>query len=154
MKVRVLSVGKPKEARMAALHDMYAERIRRLGVEYDTSFVKETRTGGRFSDGHVRQREARGLREALEGRGTVVALEPSGELLGSRGLAERLERWATPLVTFVIGGPLGLHPELSEAAHVSWSLSPLTLPHDLVRVVLAEQIYRALTITRGIPYHK
>ena len=154
MKIRVLCVGKPRERGMVELHDEYAERIRRLGVEYETSFAAEVRADGRYSDDHVRERESRALLEALDGKGALIALDRGGRALSSEELAGCLERWAMPRAQFLVGGPLGHHPGLlREAGHV-WSLSSLTFPHELVRVILAEQLYRALTILRGMPYHK
>jgi 23S rRNA (pseudouridine1915-N3)-methyltransferase len=102
----------------------------------------------------VRRRESRALLELHDGRGTLVALDPRGRLLTSPELAERLERWATPRATFLVGGPLGLADEILRDAAVRWSLSPLTFPHELVPALLAEQLYRALCILRGSPYHK
>ena len=67
-------------------------------------------------------------------------------MLDSRELSRLLERWATPRATFVIGGPLGLEREFSAEAGARWSLSALTFPHELARVLVAEQLYRALTI--------
>jgi 23S rRNA (pseudouridine1915-N3)-methyltransferase len=154
MKIRLLSVGKPKDARLIALHDDYAQRLGRLGVDYESRFVPEVRAGGRYSDDHVREREARSLREAIAGRGTVVALDPAGEQHTSERLAARIERWSTPQLTLLVGGPLGLQRELVVGCDHAWSLSPLTFPHELVRVVVAEQLYRAVTLVRGIPYHK
>jgi 23S rRNA (pseudouridine1915-N3)-methyltransferase len=154
VKVRLLGVGKPRDSRLIALHDDYADRIRRLGVDYDAPWVAEVRPGGRYSDGHVMEREARALRERLDGRGTVVALDPAGRALTSERLSDRLERWATPRLTLVIGGPLGLDPGFAREADFRWSLSPLTFPHEWVRALAAEQLYRALTLVRGIPYHK
>ncbi len=154
MRIVALSVGRPRDPRAIALHDDYAGRIRRLGVAYESRCVGEVRAGGRYSDAHVRDREAAALLDALEADGAVVALDPAGRLLTSEGLAERLERWATPRVTFVVGGPLGLGRAILGRADVAWSLTPLTLPHELARVLLAEQVYRALTILRRVPYHK
>jgi len=152
--LRLLSVGRPRDPETGALHDRYAERIRRLGVDYRCSWVAEVRAGTRYSDAHVRQREAEGLRRALGPRAAVVAVDPRGREIDSRSLARRLERWATREATFVVGGPLGLDAELCDSAEWVWSLSRLTFPHELARVLVAEQLYRALTILRGIPYHK
>lgn len=154
MRILVLGVGRPERARVAPLFDDYAERIRRFGVTFDSSWVAEVVPGGRFSDAHVRQREARLLREALPERCKVFALSPRGRSFTSDSFAQRLEAWSQPLGVFVLGGPLGLDPEFENAADVALSLSPMTLPHELARVVLAEQLYRALTILRGVPYHK
>ena len=154
MKIRVLAVGKPRDAEANALHDRYAERIRKLGVGYATDSVAEVKAGGRYSDEHVRQREGRLLADKLGDRGTTIALDRQGRSFSSETLSKRLQGWSTPIAEFVIGGPLGLGEEFCERADVLWSLSELTLPHELARVVVAEQLYRALTLLRGIPYHK
>src|SRR4029079_4777981 len=77
-----------------------------------------------------------------------------GTQWSSEDVAARLEGWASPAACLVVGGPLGLHPSLLERASVRWSLSRLTFPHELVRVLVAEQLYRALSILRGLPYHR
>jgi len=154
LKLRLLSVGKPSDREAAALHDRYAERIRALGVEYSSSWVREVRAGGRYSDPHVRERESSALLEAAGTRGVLVTVDPSGELLSTAEVADRLPRWAAPSATFLLGGPLGHHPTLLERAGRSWSLSPLTFPHEIARALVAEQLYRALTIARRLPYHK
>ena len=154
MKIRVVCVGKPRERALVGLHDGYAERIRRLGVEYESKSVAEVRAEGRYSDDHVRERESRALLEACEGKGELIALDRTGRLMSSEELAAGLERWAVSRAQILVGGPLGHHSSLlREAGHV-WSLSPLTFPHELARVIVAEQLYRALTIRRGLPYHK
>jgi 23S rRNA (pseudouridine1915-N3)-methyltransferase len=136
------------------MFDDYADRVRRFGVTFEARFVPEVRAGGRFSDAHVREREARSLRDALPERCNVVALSPEGRGLTTDAFSRRLERWGQPLAAFVIGGPLGLDPGFREKADAVLSLSPMTLPHEVARVVLAEQIYRAVTLLRGVPYHK
>lgn len=155
MRIVLLCVGKPRDRAVAGLHDLYAARIRRLGASYEARSVPEVKPGGRFTDEHVRERETRLLLDALDGEGTAVALDRSGKPLTSDELAERLPRWAMPRATFIVGGPLGLHLGLLDrAGAVVWSLSPLTFPHEMVRLLVAEQLYRALTIVRRIPYHK
>ena len=79
---------------------------------------------------------------------------PEGRSTATDAFAQRRKQWSEPLVAFVLGGPLGLDPAFRKAADATLSLSPMTLPHELARVVLAEQIYRAVTILRGVPYHK
>ena len=101
-------------------------------------------------------REGENMLAALGREDYVVALEVSAKSMTteqlSAWLAERL-REARPLA-LLIGGPDGLSPACRERANQSWSLSPLTLPHALVRVVLAEQIYRAMSMLAGHPYHR
>ena len=154
MKIHLLSVGKPRESEAVALHDRYRERIERFGVRYEASWVPDVRPGGRFSVEHSLKREAERLLERVEPRGTLVAVDPGGRMFGSDELASRLERWATPTAWLVVGGPSGLHANVLERADQRWSLSRLTFPHELARVIVAEQIYRALTILRRVPYHR
>jgi 23S rRNA (pseudouridine1915-N3)-methyltransferase len=154
VKLLLLSVGKPRDAAAAALHDLYADRIRGFGVAYEARWVPEVRPSGRYSDDHVRQREGKALLGRLPAAGTVVAVDPGGALLNSEGLAGALERWSSPAAAFLVGGPLGLHRSVLEAADRTWSLSPLTFPHEIARALVAEQLYRAITILRGVPYHK
>ena len=154
MRVLVIAVGRPDPGRFGPIFDDYVKRVRRFGVAFDVRWVPAVKTGGRFSDAHVRDREARALREALPERRHVIALSPDGRSLATDVFTRRLERWSQPLAAFVIGGPTGLDPAFRETADAALSLSAMTLPHALARVVLAEQIYRAVTILRGVPYHK
>jgi 23S rRNA (pseudouridine1915-N3)-methyltransferase len=154
MRIVLLTVGRPRDRELCVVHDRYAERISRFGVRYATEWVAETAAGGRFTEKHAREREGQQLLDKLGDTGRAIALDRQGTSLTSPQLAEKLERWATPLVTLVVGGPLGLAPSVTGRAETTWSLSPLTFPHELVRVLVAEQLYRALTLLRGHPYHK
>ena len=153
-KVRLLSVGRPRDKEAGTLHDRYARRIEQLGVRYESEWVGETKAGGRYSDEHVREREGAQLLDRLRRGETVVALDRGGQMVSSEDLARRLERWIGGGVTLLLGGPLGLHRNVIERAGWTWSLSSLTLPHELARVWVVEQVYRALTLSRGLPYHK
>ena len=154
MRILFLSVGKPKQPAATALFDEYSSRIRRIGLEVESRWVKESSGDGRLTADQVMEREAAALQSALPDRSRIIALDRSGSLMDSRRLAARIEGWTTPRGVFVIGGPLGLHPSFLSRADQRWSLSPLTFPHDLVRAVVAEQVYRAITLVRRIPYHK
>lgn len=154
MRIRCLVVGRPRDSATAALHDRYATRLRRLGVEYEPAWVPEVRPGAQFSDRHVREREARLLDERLAERGALVALDGRGQAVTSEQLARRLGGFGRRETTFVVGGPLGLDRAILDRADWVWSLSPLTFPHELVRVIVVEQLYRAMTLLRGLPYHK
>jgi 23S rRNA (pseudouridine1915-N3)-methyltransferase len=142
VKIRLLSVGKDKGP-TAELAQEYAERIRR-SAELD---ILELRAEGP-------SREADSLLGKV--RGDLWALDERGQLLRSADLAQRLQRLrdaARPL-TLCIGGDEGLTARVREEARFVWSLSPLTLPHRLARVIVLEQLYRAFEILRGAPYHK
>jgi len=100
--------------------------------------------------------EAMRLRAALPARARLVALDEHGTDLTTRGLAERLEKWLSGGcdVAFIIGGPDGLDPKLKDEAAETLRLSSLTLPHALVRVLLAEALYRSASLLKGHPYHR
>ena len=102
------------------------------------------------------QKEGEHLLKAVQNPAYVIALDEHGKNWSSTGLASQLESWMAndPNVVFMIGGADGLADSCKQRADQLWSLSPLTLPHALVRVVLAEQIYRAWTLVQGHPYHR
>lgn len=104
----------------------------------------------------ARRKEGEAMLAALAPRDHVVALDVLGKPWGTEQLSRELENWRMQgdNVSLLIGGPDGLAEDCLSRARQRWSLSPLTLPHPLVRVVLAEQIYRAWTLLAGHPYHK
>ncbi len=105
---------------------------------------------------HVRQEEGKRLLAAIPQGSHVIALDASGHQWSTEELARRLDDWLQSgrNVALLVGGPDGLHSSCHARADLVWSLSKLTFPHGLVRVLVAEQLYRAVTILRGIPYHK
>jgi 23S rRNA (pseudouridine1915-N3)-methyltransferase len=142
VKVRLLSVGKDKGP-TAELAQEYAERIRRFA---DLE-VLELRAQGPA-------REAEALLEKV--RGELWALDERGQALTSAQLSEKIGRLrdSARALTLCIGGDEGLDASVRREARMVWSLSPLTLPHRLARVLALEQVYRAFEILRGSPYHK
>lgn len=100
--------------------------------------------------------EGRKMLTALPDGTEVVALDVNGRSFTSETLAQQLSRWLQGGrdLTLMIGGPDGLSADCLKRAQSSWSLSPLTLPHGLVRVLVAEQLYRAWTMLQGHPYHR
>jgi 23S rRNA (pseudouridine1915-N3)-methyltransferase len=152
MRTTVLAVGKLRPALRAAC-DEYPRRIRRYGPLPE----HEVREAGRAGSA-VLQRREEGIRllRALPAGSVMVALDRWGTGWSSEDVAKQLERWRTGAMdpVLVIGGAVGLDPELLALARYRWSLGALTLPHELARVVVLEQWYRAWTILRGEPYHK
>jgi 23S rRNA (pseudouridine1915-N3)-methyltransferase len=104
----------------------------------------------------LRRIEGQALLAAVPGQALLVALDEGGAVVDTRALAVRLERWQQSGrdVALVIGGAAGLDDAVRERADWVWSLSPLTFPHMLVRVLVAEQIYRAWSLLNNHPYHR
>lgn len=152
LKLTVLAVGKLRPAFREAA-DEYLRRLRRYGPVEEV----EVREAGKAPNPAESLRvEGTRLRERIETGSRVVALDRAGQGWTSEGLAQRLDRWreaGRPLAV-ILGGSHGLAADLLSSAHERWSLGPATLPHELARVVVYEQLYRAWTILRGEPYHK
>lgn len=151
MTVTLLAVGRLRPSFRAACDD-YGRRLRRY-LRFEEVEVRESRAAGVAAR---RVEEGRRLADRFPASGTVVALTREGTMRSSAELARRLARWreAARPVAIVIGGPDGLGPGVLDAAAERWSLGPLTLPHELARVVAIEQLYRSCTILRGEPYHR
>jgi 23S rRNA (pseudouridine1915-N3)-methyltransferase len=129
--------------------------IRRLPKAWGWRLVEHTQARG--DTAAVRKsREADALIAALDPREYVILLDEGGRLHTTTAVAGRLEHWQTlgKTLAFVIGGPDGMDERLRQRADERWSLSPLTFPHPLVRVLLAEQLYRACSLNAGHPYHR
>ena len=135
-----------------------AEYVKRMPRELPVSLI-EVKAESRAEDKPVAAmmaQEAARLRAALPAGCKQIALDERGTELTTRGLADRLQTWMTEGddVAFLIGGPDGLDGALKREAAERVRLSGLTLPHALVRVVLAEALYRASSLLRGHPYHR
>ncbi len=100
--------------------------------------------------------EGAAILATIPSKSITIALDERGKLWDTQTLAKQIEHFqnTTPQLNFLIGGPDGLSKTCLEKAHLQWSLSPLTLPHPLVRVVLVEQLYRAISILQHHPYHR
>lgn len=151
MRLEIVAVGKVKQPQCRALVDEYMGRLK----HYLPSGQTEVREGkGQLHE--VMAQEAAALSTAAA-QSIRVVMDERGELLTSEQLAQRIDRWmtaGTKQVCFIIGGAAGLEPSMRDDADLLLALSPMTLPHELARVILAEQLYRAMTIIRGEPYHK
>ncbi len=155
MKLRLLAVGRKMPSWVEA---GYGEYARRLPGECRLELVEipPGRRGGRSDPAQARDEEAERIQRRLGRDERLVVLDEGGKAVDTRRLADWLGDWLMEGrdVALVIGGPDGLAPELLERAERRWSLSPLTLPHGLVRVVVAEQLYRAWSLRSGHPYHR
>lgn len=155
MKLLLVAVG----TRMPAWVDTgFEDFSRRMPRELPLQLVEvkaEPRTTGKTVEAMMAAEAAR-IEAALPARCRRIILDERGEDISSRALARRLENWqaGSDDVAIIIGGPDGLDPALKATAHETMRLSSLTLPHALVRVMLAEAIYRAWSLLKNHPYHR
>jgi 23S rRNA (pseudouridine1915-N3)-methyltransferase len=155
MKLIIIAVGTRMPSWVLEGYRAYAKRMP-PGVTLDLIEIKaEARTTGKTM-AQMLAAEAARIRAALPKGARVVALDERGKELSTTGLALQIETWMQEHgpVVFLIGGADGLDPALKKAAALQLRLSGMTLPHGLARVLLAEQLYRALSIIGGHPYHR
>jgi len=155
VKLHVIAVGNRMTGWVDAGFAEYARRMPREWPVELTEIKPEPRSGGKAVPALLAA-EAGRIRGALPARCRCLVLDERGAELTTRQLAARLAGWAQEGddVAFLIGGPDGLDPSLKAQAHESIRLSGLTLPHGLVRVILAEALYRAASLQKGHPYHR
>ena len=153
MRLRLVWIGKTRNGHLRALAEDYLGRLRRF-VRCE---VAELRESGARTEREGIEDEGRRIIGALHRDALVVLLDVGGREWDSHELAAQVEKWqnmGAKEVAFVIGGPNGVSGEVAGRAQARWSLSRLTLTHEMARVVLAEQLYRAYTIIHGLPYQK
>jgi 23S rRNA (pseudouridine1915-N3)-methyltransferase len=104
----------------------------------------------------LKLKEAEQIKKCLPPQDFMIALDEHGRQFSTLQLAKQIEDWQHlgKNISFIIGGPDGLDKSILESAQLCWSLSPLTFPHPLVRVLLAEQLYRAMSVIKNHPYHR
>lgn len=152
----MLSVGSPKGRGLGPATRDYESRAARY-FKFETIEIRGQKIGAGRTEADVIERESAELLARVPSDLEVVALDERGVSWTSEALAAYLSDLAVlgkPGAAFVVGGPLGLSSDLRQRADQVLSLSSFTLPHELARLVLAEQIYRAGTIQRGEPYHR
>ncbi len=147
----ILAVGRWRAGPERALYDEYARRLREPPEVIEVEDKRKSDVPTRVA------REAELLRARIPAGAVTVALDASGRACSSEDLAARMQGWresAVPAVAFIIGGADGLAREVVSKADLALSLGAMTWPHMLVRVMLAEQLYRAEAINAGHPYHR
>ena len=155
MRIHIVAIG---HRRAGWERDGYREYARRMPPELPIELheIPASKVSKRDSTGRRIEDEGKRLTAAIPNGARVVVLDERGSAWTTRELAQRIERWMHDgrVLALLIGGADGLAPACIEAAEHRWSLSPLTLPHGLARIVVAEQLYRASTILRRHPYHR
>lgn len=155
MKIRLLTVSHKQPAWVLEGCEDYQRRLPREWGFQLVEVKPEARTSGSTKE-KVQAAEAQRLRAAAPKGARLIALDERGDGWSTQQLANWLKRWQQEGrdVAFLVGGADGLDPELRAAAEQRMSLSALTLPHGLVRVVMVEQLYRAASLLSGHPYHR
>ena len=155
MKIALWTIGKNNEPYLKAGIDEFTKRISRyFPVEW--IIIPVPKNAGMLSEMDLKKKEAETILQWLRPEDYLIALDEKGKQLSSEGLAQFLQTRSNESVKniiFLIGGAFGLDNQVLSKAKFTWSLSSLTFPHQLVRLILAEQIYRACTILRNEKYH-
>ena len=155
MKIVLLTVGKTTAKNIVSGIEMYTERIRHY-VPFELVSIPDLKSTAALSADQQKVREGQGIITALNPGDRVVLLDERGEMLTSRQFAQRFQQRMSAGVkrlVFVVGGPYGFSEEVYARADARLSLSAMTFPHDLVRLLFIEQLYRAMTILKGEKYH-
>ncbi len=159
MKITILTVGKIKEKFYTAAIDEYSKRLSRY-CKLEIVQVSDEKTSENASDTEIeiiKEKEAKRIEKYITDDAYVITLEIKGKELDSEELADKIENLGVSGIShiiFVIGGSLGLHHSISIRADFKLSFSRMTFPHQLMRVILLEQIYRSYRIINNQPYHK
>lgn len=155
MRLLLLAIGQKMPAWVTAGYEEYA---RRMPPHLRMELVERPASpwAARGDVARAMREEAQSLQAAVPKAARLITLDERGSAWSTRQLSERLADWQLDGrdLALLVGGPDGLDPALRQQAEQRWSLSPLTLPHPLVRIVVAEQLYRACSLLAGHPYHR
>ncbi|EQB38531.1 MULTISPECIES: 23S rRNA (pseudouridine(1915)-N(3))-methyltransferase RlmH [Virgibacillus] len=159
MKITIVSVGKLKEKYLKQGIDEYLKRLNAYAkvsiIEVADEKAPENMSEAEMQE--VKQKEGERILSHLSQDTYVITLEINGKMLSSEQLAKKMDELATygkSKIAFVIGGSLGISDEVQKRSDLALSFSKMTFPHQLMRLVLLEQVYRGFRINRGEPYHK
>ena len=155
MHIRLIAVGDRQPAWVDEAFQIYSQRFPREW-RFQLTVIKAPKHSGKQPAANAVARESREILKRLTGGERLVLLDERGTELSSRELALKLGDWQGEGrdISFLIGGPDGVSADCRARADDTWSLSRLTLPHGLIRVLFAEQLYRAWSLQAGHPYHR
>ncbi|MCY4044583.1 MAG: 23S rRNA (pseudouridine(1915)-N(3))-methyltransferase RlmH [Cellvibrionales bacterium] len=155
MQVRLIAIGQKMPAWVEEAYRDYSKRIKG-DMRVELVALPMAKRSKNTSEEKMKAQEGKTLLNEIKPKDFVVALDVKGKAISTEALATQLTDWQQQgrSVAFFIGGPDGLSQEVINAADVKLSLSALTLPHPLVRVLVIEQLYRAWSINHGHPYHR
>lgn len=155
MKILLLVVGKTDDAYIDEGVNRYVERVRHF-VPFEIKVIPDIKNRKTLTEDQQKKAEGALILAQIQPSDIVVLLDENGKQFSSRGFAEFIERQTSASnkrLVFVVGGPYGFSEEVYAKANSKISLSLMTFSHQMVRLVFAEQLYRAHTILKGIPYH-
>lgn len=155
MKILFLMIGKTIDKRLTTLIDEYAERVKHY-MPFDMEVIPELKNTKALSAEQQKEKEGELLQKQLRDGDYIVLLDEGGKELRSIEFAVYLEKKQSQVarrLVFVVGGPYGFSPTLYKLAKEKISLSKMTFSHQMIRLFFVEQLYRAMTILRGEPYH-
>ena len=158
MRLTIAAIGRTKSGPERELAERYLDRAAKAGASLGLTFqLREIPESRAARPADRKREEAASLFAAIPAGAMAIALDERGESVSSEVFAKRLGRWrddGTPELALFIGGADGLDPDLVKKARLVLALGAMTWPHQLVRTMLAEQLYRAVTILSGHPYHR
>ena len=155
MKIQFWSIGKNNEAYIKSGVEEFTQRISKY-YKVEWNIIPVPKNAGMMNEMDLKKKEGEMILSFLNKEDYLVALDERGKQLSSEGLADFIQKRAnesTKTIVFLIGGAFGLDDAVLTRANFKWSLSQLVFPHQLVRLILAEQVYRACTILRNEKYH-
>lgn len=155
MKIRLIAVGTRMPDWVITGYHEFSKRLND-DVRLELVEIAAGKRGKSVDIARLTEKEGEAQLAAVANNDRVIALEVHGKPWSTEDLSQKLRQWLAEgrNISLLVGGPEGLSADASARADEQWSLSPLTLPHPLVRVLLAEQIYRAWTLLKGHPYHR
>lgn len=159
LQIKVIAVGKIREKYLVEGIKEYSKRLSAY-IRLEIMEIADEPCPERLSPAdevRVREKEGERILKAIGSQDHVILLDLKGKEFTSPGLSEYIDQLALmgqSSITFIIGGSLGISEEVKRRADYRWSFSQLTFPHPLIRLMLLEQIYRAMKISKGEPYHK
>jgi len=155
MKIRLLCVGKTSHSFVKEGMEKYNKRIKKY-LSFHTEILPEAKTSKNTSPGQIKHLEAEKIKKKIDPADLVILLDENGKQFTSVDFAHFLEKQfsgSKKQVVFIVGGAYGFSDEIYQMAHHKIALSPMTFSHQIIRVIFMEQLYRALTIIKGEPYH-
>lgn len=156
MQTLLILTGKTADKDIDKLTSKYVDRIKHY-IQFDVAVVPDLKNTAKLTTAQINQAEGTGIQKFLRPGDHVILLDEHGAEMSSVKFSEKLNKFwtygAPRRLVFIIGGPYGFSPEVQSLANEKISLSQMTFSHQMVRMIFAEQLYRALTILNNEPYH-